>query len=246
MKVGIAIARRQKAEITLLHVVDRFTYLQPTEVFLPDFRLTPDLILTMEDRLKELANKIQLDTGIKTTGIVLDGQPADRICRFAHEEKISLIVMGTHGTSGIREFFIGSEAFRVVKNATCPVLTVPGEWDKTDFEKVLLPIRLMPGAIEKYFFSRPIIEKNNSETFLLGLTDKKKPAEIKDLAVLLDMLKIQLRSDNVEFQSAFSPCDDFPAKVISVAKDFEADLIVLTANLDYDLKPTLLVHSPSR
>ncbi|NJO89494.1 MAG: universal stress protein [Chloroflexia bacterium] len=236
LKVGIAIARRQKAEITLLHVVDRFTYLQPTEVFLPDFRLTPDLILTMEDRLKELANKIQLDTGIKTTGIVLDGQPADRICRFAHEEKISLIVMGTHGTSGIREFFIGSEAFRVVKNATCPVLTVPGEWDKTDFEKVLLPIRLMPGAIEKYFFSRPIIEKNNSETFLLGLTDKKKPAEIKDLAVLLDMLKIQLRSDNVEFQSAFSPCDDFPAKVISVAKDFEADLIVLTANLDYDFK----------
>jgi hypothetical protein len=144
--------------------------------------------------------------------------------------------MGTHGTSGLREFFIGSEAFRVVKNAICPVLTVPGNWEKTDFEKVLLPIRLKPGAFEKYFFSRPIIEKNNSEIFLLGLTDKKKPAEIKDLAIFMDALKIQLRDDDVEFHSAFSPCINFSDKVIDVAKDFNADLIVLTANLDYDFK----------
>ncbi|MBN1416188.1 MAG: universal stress protein [Bacteroidales bacterium] len=236
LRVGIAIARRQNSSITLLHVVDMFTYLEPAELFLPDFRSTPDLVLTMKDRLEELSSKIQKDTGIPITGIVLDGQPADRICRYAYEENVNLIVMGTHGTSGLREFFIGSEAFRVVKNTTCPVLTIPGNWKKTEFEKVLFPIRITTGAIDKYFYSRPIIEKNNSELILLGLTEKKRPGDLKKLTILMDELKIRLHNDNVEFHTVLSACEDFPEKVIEVAKDYKTDLIVLTANLDYNFK----------
>lgn len=237
LKVGIAIAKRQNAEIILLHVVDRFYYLQPTEVFLPDVRLIPDLKLTIEEKLKEQAENIQKDTGIKTTSIILVGSPSEFICQFAFEEKINLIVMGTHGTSGLRKFFIGSEAFRVVKNATCPVLTIPGNWKKTDFEKVLFPIRLHSESLDKYFYARPIIEKNNSKLVLLGLAEKEKPSEVKDIAILMDKLKLQLHCDNVEFQSILLPCENFSAKVIEMEIEHDIDLIVLTANLDYGFKP---------
>ena len=236
LKVGISIAKRQNAEITLLHVIDRFAYLQPTEVFLPDISLTPDIILMMEDRLKGFSDQVLIDTGIKVTGKVLAGQPSERICRFAYEENISLIIMGTHGTSGLREFFIGSEAYSVVKNAPCPVLTIPGTWNKTDFEKVLFPIRLIPKAIDKYFYARPIIEKNDSELFLLGLSEMKNQGDIKELTLIIDRLKIQLRKDKVKFQTGYCPFKDFPDIVINTAKEAGIDLLVLTANFENDLK----------
>ncbi len=240
LKIGAAIAKRQNAKITLLHVLDRFSFLQPTEVFLPEVQLVPDLKLTIEEKLKDLAERIQLETGIKTTGKVLIGAPSDTICRLAFTENISLIVMGTHGSSGLREFFIGSEAFRVVKNATCPVLTVPGNWEKTDFEKILFPIRLVPDALDKYFFTRPIIEKNNSELILLGLTEKEKPGKLPEIALLMDQIKYQLHIDNVVFQSLLSPCENFASKVIELSNEKDTDLIILSSNIDYDLKAFFL------
>src|SRR5664280_924125 len=171
LKVGIAIAKRQNAEVTLLHVVDLLPYLLPTEVLLTNSK---EVLSRMGKRLQEVSEKIQKDTGLKAVVKVLEGTPSDSICKFANEENISLIVMGTHGVSGLREFFIGSEAFRVIKNSTCPVLTIPGNWQKTDFEKVLFPIRLSPDIYKTYFYARPIIEKNNSELFILGLYEREK------------------------------------------------------------------------
>ncbi len=236
LKVGVAIAKRHKAEITLLHVIDMLHFIQPSEVFLPEVSLAIDFKSTMEERLNDLAAKIQKDTGIKTSGKVLDGSPAENICQYAESNKISMIVMGTHGTSGLREFFIGSEAFRVVKNATCPVLTIPGNWEKTDFEKVLFPIRLIPGAIEKYGFARPIIEKNNSELLLLGLAEENNPNDLKEISSLTEEFKLKLFVNNIVFKTAITPCANFPAKVIETANEHNSDLIILTSNLDYNFK----------
>jgi nucleotide-binding universal stress UspA family protein len=236
LKVGIAIAKRQTAEITLLHVIDRLAYLPPTEVFLPDVQITTDFKLTMEEKLKALAEKIQKETGIKISVKVLIGTPSDSICQFAFSENISLIVMGTHGTSGLREFFIGSEAFRVVKNAICPVLTIPGNWKKTEFKNILFPVRLLLGSFDKYFFARPIIEKNDSNLVILGLADKKKPDQVEEVAQLLDEIKYQLDIDYTKFSTVILSSDNFPAEVVKMADKFDSDLIIVTTNLDHDIK----------
>lgn len=233
LKVGIAIAKRQNARVTLLHVVDLLPNLLPTQVLLSD---PQEVLSRMEEKLKELSEKIRKDTGIKAVVKALKGTPSDLICKFAYEENISLIVMGTHGVSGLREFFIGSEAYKVVKNATCPVLTIPGNWQKTDFEKVLFPVRLRPGTLYTYFYARPIVEKNNSELFLLGLYDQKKDMVEKEISMSINKVKKQLDNDKVIFKSEISQSKDFPAKTIEMAKRYEADLIILTANLDHDFK----------
>lgn len=252
LKVGLAIAKRQNAEITLLHVVDVYAYLRPSEVVLYKDLVAANLKLTIEAKLKSLAGKIQKKTGVKIIPKVSEGTPSESICQIADEKGISLIVMGTHGKSGIRQFFIGSESFRVIKNATCPVLTVPGNWQKTAFEKVLFPVRLTQGALDKYFYARPIIEKNNSEVMLLGLANKKFKDELKEVTILMEKLKIQLYTDKVLFHTAVIPSKDFPATIINSAIDFEADLIILSANLDYNFKAhfigpyaqTVINHSP--
>src|SRR5665647_3131663 len=94
LKVGIAIAKRQNARVTLLHVVDLLPNLLPTQVLLSD---PQEVLSRMEEKLKELSEKIRKDTGIKAVVKALKGTPSDLICKFAYEENISLIAVSyTH------------------------------------------------------------------------------------------------------------------------------------------------------
>lgn len=54
----------------------------------------------------------------------LAGGPSSAIVQYADENDIDLIVMGTHGRSGVQRYLLGSVAEEVVRNANCPVLTV--------------------------------------------------------------------------------------------------------------------------
>lgn len=66
--------------------------------------------------------------GVNARGEVVTGYAAEEILNTAEEEKVDMIVMGTHGRRGIDRILFGSVAERVVKNAKCPVVTVrPGE-----------------------------------------------------------------------------------------------------------------------
>jgi universal stress protein A len=51
------------------------------------------------------------------------GDPATEIIRVANEENVDMIVMGTHGRTGLSRFFMGSVAEQVIRHAACPVLT---------------------------------------------------------------------------------------------------------------------------
>jgi nucleotide-binding universal stress UspA family protein len=234
LRTGISVAKRLNARIMLLHVLDRYVYLQPTEVFLPDVRTIPDLNSMIEDRINKIADKISNENGLDVTGKVTDGQPYEEICRLAFEENADLIVIGTHGESGLRQFFIGSEAYRVIKHAPCPVLTVPGGWDRMDFKKVLFPIRMIPGSLDKYFYARPIIEKNNSDIYILGLAESDENVNSGDMPMLIKKLKEQLNSDNVKSHTAYYEGDDIAGEIYKKAEELGIDLLILTANIDHD------------
>lgn len=231
-KTGIAIAERQKAEVSILHVMDRLDYLDLSKPHLPNNGFETYHYKTAGKYLDKLAAKINMNTGIIISSRVLEGPPAETICAYAYQYKANLIVMGTRGISGARELFMGSDAFKIIKGSSCPVLTVPSEWNKTSFGRVLFPVELKPGTFEKYFYAQPIIEKNNSEICILGLSERNKPGKLKELTRLVDKLKIQLHHDQVSFQSAFCPCTDFPERVVQSAEEFSASLAVIAVNSD--------------
>jgi universal stress protein A len=76
-----------------------------------------------EEALDARANDL-LQQGIKASRRVQTGAPFEEIVRIAEEERADLIVMGTHGRAGLNHLLLGSVAERVVRLATCPVLTV--------------------------------------------------------------------------------------------------------------------------
>jgi nucleotide-binding universal stress UspA family protein len=63
---------------------------------------------------------------VRARGMLLEGVTHDQIIRAARRARADMIVMGTHGRTGVARFFLGSVAARVAATAPCPVLTVRG------------------------------------------------------------------------------------------------------------------------
>ena len=66
-------------------------------------------------------------SGVKVEPVILEGHPADRIMKFAEQEDMDLIVMGTLGRTGLDRFLLGSIAENVVRHSKTPVMVVKGE-----------------------------------------------------------------------------------------------------------------------
>lgn len=77
----------------------------------------------LEDYIKETAGNLQGDN-IKAEPVVLYGNAADKILDYTSEKKIDMIIMATHGRSGITRWWMGSIAEKVISESTAPVLLV--------------------------------------------------------------------------------------------------------------------------
>ena len=122
-KRGFALAHRLKATIALLFVVDR-----NKEVVNTDLGITPEqsetvLLKQAEETIEQL---IKIYGGSEEVlRFTPEGFPRKEIINMAKEWEADLIVMGTHGRTGLANLMMGSVADYVIKHATVPVMVVP-------------------------------------------------------------------------------------------------------------------------
>ena len=124
---AVALAQQNDAELYCLHIVE-----MPTEEYLTgDYMVPLDVPHVPEDRILRTA-RARLERFVsehlseidKVTPRVLTGTPFVEIIRYAREQSIDMIVIGTHGHSALAAMLLGSVAEKVVRTAPCPVLTV--------------------------------------------------------------------------------------------------------------------------
>ncbi|MEW6324872.1 MAG: universal stress protein [Nitrospirota bacterium] len=115
------LARRFRASVRLVHAVEPFTYdVTDTVQVINHYQA----LITIADRLmKNLRDRIG-KRGVAVTSVILKGSPALQVVAEAKRRRVDLIVMGTHGRTGLEHLVLGSVAERVVRLAPCPVLTV--------------------------------------------------------------------------------------------------------------------------
>jgi nucleotide-binding universal stress UspA family protein len=125
---AVDMAKTNRAELLLLHVLGSIVTI-PSEGY-----ISPKVYQDLEASSRAAAQK-QLGAlvakarkaGVKAASVLLDGLPADQIARAARSRRADVVVIGTHGRTGVARFFLGSVASRVVALAHCPVLTVRGK-----------------------------------------------------------------------------------------------------------------------
>jgi nucleotide-binding universal stress UspA family protein len=122
-KWGFALAHQLKATIALLFVVDR-----NKEVVNADLGITPEqsetvLLKQAEETIEQLIKMYAVSEEVLR--FTPEGFPRKEIINMAKEWEADLIVMGTHGRSGLVNLVMGSVAEYVIKHATVPVMVVP-------------------------------------------------------------------------------------------------------------------------
>jgi nucleotide-binding universal stress UspA family protein len=120
LNVAKKIAANQGATLVLTHVAP--VVMVPMEWTLEPYKAAAE---DAQERLQKIAE--QLGADVKCEIIVRVGDPPQGIIGVAVSTKADLIVMATHGRTGISHFVLGSVAERVVREAPCPVLTIRPE-----------------------------------------------------------------------------------------------------------------------
>lgn len=133
LNVAVKIAKRTSSEIVLLNALDYSAHIDQmymggvTPTYLND--VYGDLKVKSDSKLKEVVESYS-ESGVNISFANKAGFLKDAIAQVLEEETIDLIVMGSKGSTGLEEVFVGSNAEKVVRFASCPVLVVgKGERD---------------------------------------------------------------------------------------------------------------------
>lgn len=136
---AVALAKRHKAVLHLFYVAERTLVGSEARTSLYSSSVNADV-------LSAIASAIRHKHELQPAVIKAAGNVTECIAKAAAQLPADLIVMGTHGASGVREGFVGINTYNTLKYAICPVLTVPPGRKITVFKKVLFPIRPVSGA----------------------------------------------------------------------------------------------------
>jgi len=122
---ALGLVADRKAKIVLVHAVHPVSYYTfPESGYVPDLqKMEAEMIGDAEKRVTEFAAKQGASTVPIETRVVV-GEAVWEICQAATREHADLIVMGSHGRTGLSHILLGSVAERVVRHALCPVLVV--------------------------------------------------------------------------------------------------------------------------
>jgi len=125
LKYAKEFARAFSAELHLMHVLeDLAAHAWTTEVYVAALPGVHDeMERQAKDRLEAMLSPDERQA-LRAQLILRVGSPFVEVVRYARDEKMDLIVMGTHGRGAIAHMLLGSVAERVVRKAHCPVLTV--------------------------------------------------------------------------------------------------------------------------
>jgi nucleotide-binding universal stress UspA family protein len=169
---AIAVARWYKASITALHVYN--------PIFMPIPGLPPPESRVSAPELKRLhAEATRCFEGAIASGVAVDvivdaGPPAARILDRSDTAHSDLIVMGTHGAGGFEHLLLGSVAEKVLRRASCPVLTVPPQTRSTSalpFKRLLCAIDFSDSSLRGLELAVSLAKESKAALTLLHVIE---------------------------------------------------------------------------
>ncbi|MDQ3047319.1 MAG: universal stress protein [Bacteroidota bacterium] len=139
------LAREYNAEITLLHVIEDSGVL--AKFFSTEQH--DDMKKKVQSELDALAADVEKKSKTTVNTLVAKGSVYEKINEVAELINATMIVMGTNGVDGPKKRFIGSNALRVVRESSVPVITIKGKHHRTGCKNIVLPLDLSKETREK-------------------------------------------------------------------------------------------------
>jgi nucleotide-binding universal stress UspA family protein len=226
---AVKMARLLDSEITLLHVVSTFAF----RVNLPEVEVdeTQEAKLTgvIGSKLNSIAEEISQKEGLKVSTLITSGRIREEVVRVAEEIYADIIILGTHGVSGLREFFMGSNAFRIVSDSACPVLCIQESGHPVGFKNIVVPIDNSFYSREKLGLSIKLARLYNATIHICGLRSHDHNDEEINAKFRIKMKQVDdfLHEQEVEFTATTLFCENIANATMEYAAEKKADLIII-------------------
>lgn len=236
---AVALAKVYGAEVTVLNVVEMLhSVANPMSLeynpIMNEVAINKEIAEKAHASLIELAKNVeekeQLNIDIKTE----IGVTHDVIMETAKNIHADIIVMGTHGASGIQEVLVGSNASKVVRDANCPVLTIRKTAKPNGYKNIVVPFRDKLHSRENVYPAIKIAQGFNATIHLIGVDTEKSTSHFDLIEYEVQQSTEIVKKHNVQItKNALS--ENFDSRtIIKRAQEKNADMIVLVNDSDED------------
>jgi nucleotide-binding universal stress UspA family protein len=166
-----------------------------------------------------------------------DGKVYREIIAQAKEDDAFLIVAGTHGSSGFEEFWIGSNAQKIVSASPCPVITIrKGIKIDRNLTKIILPIDSTLETRQKVPFTALFAKYFNAKIFVLGLYTTEVPSVRKKIDNYSEQVIEYLTENEISFERDQIEVDNVTDSTIDYAVKKDANLISIMTDQEKTTK----------
>lgn len=231
---AISLAKKTNAEIILVHVIDALKTTAPAFYYAvpgsPEFE--HDLIDYSNKELNKIADRIKKKGVAKVKYMSVRGQIYKEVVKLSKKAKVDIIVMGTHGISGFKEFFMGSNAFRVVSHAECPVLSIQKHTLSDEFKNIIVPFNDQPHSREKINYAIDMAILYGAVLHVLAVDTESDNEHFNKLMLQGEQIKDIVTEYGVKCELTVLQGAFVGDTVLDYAKKRKGDLIVVTSDMD--------------
>ena len=232
---SISIANKAESDLQMIFVIK-------PETSRDIFTEGPQTLASMvKDKFEEMVEKYQPQLKKKLKYVIREGKIYGEIIKEAEDKNVFLLVAGTHGASGFEEFWIGSNAFRLVSASTKPVITIRGGVKISRvLKKIVLPIDSTMETRQKVPFTAYMAKIFDAEVHVLSVYS----SSVADIKRLVDSYSEQvmkhLSEDNIKFVLENVEAENVTESTIEYATRVDANLISIMTEQEKTAKNLLL------
>jgi len=165
LKTAAKLAKKHDAELLVLHMLEMSDIMLSASDGLQNQKAA-FFIQIAEQNFEEFLKKDYLND-VKVTSVIKHFKVFSEVNDVALKHDADLIVMGSHGSSGFAEFFIGSNTERVVRNANIPVLVVKNNLSDVNFDVVAFACNFSEEAIKPYLNAVKMFDEVGAKLYLV-------------------------------------------------------------------------------
>lgn len=234
LRLAITFANRFNCDIQMVYVQKYPTDVTPGR-FEEDHRNAEKML---EELVAEYSPKMLESANLNY--IVKKGKIYREVVNQAHAFEDSAIICSTHGASGFEEFFIGSNAFRIISATDSPVITIRHGSMPRDIQKIVLPIDITTDTRQKVPVTTEIAKAFNAEVHVIGVATLQTDEIDLKLNAYTKQVCNFLKERDIRFQTASLRGDNITDTIIEYALDINADLISMMTEQNIALSDFVL------
>ena len=186
-------------------------------------------------KLKETADGLSRERGIPVTYETRSGKIYDQINLVAEEKDAEFIIMGTSGSVGLKKRFIGSNALRVVKQSTVPVITIKGKHHNKGCKTIVLPLDLTKETREKVGKAIEFALSFGSQIVIVSVLETKDDFQLNHLRRQMVQVHRYVEDHGVKVTSDMIEKNGTVAEtIIAFANEAKGDLLMIMTQQEND------------